>query len=399
MKKLLLIPAFMAMFFAGSVAVPAAFAAQPAPPQENKMMLPPPKDGKRPPMPPRMRRPQLSNAEAAEKLQSAYGYRYSDMLRLLNIGHSYGDMNTACLYAYLSGEPVEKVLQLRQPATWGRVRAQLGLTPKLYAEKYMEYQASYLPADSLVDRETALKYLRQGYSLGDIQQAAKLAKESGKTLTQVLSMRTVTCDWKHVKEKLGLQQEQKQDKPFAFRGRGQRSGAGFAGLHTRNMTAERAVKIFHADYLFDEAELLPLCEKYGFEGLEDICLHAYMSKKSLQEIIDLRNKYSWERMKYVLGLTPQVYFDRCVDYQARRLAERMDIPQKVTKKYMHMGYAMHHINSAYLLAQKDGLDIKDVIDLKTPKNSWQDVALKIGLTVEDSREVKNKISKDFGRHE
>lgn len=56
MKKLLLIPAFMAMFFAGSVAVPAAFAAQPAPPQENKMMLPPPKDGKRPPMPPRMRR-------------------------------------------------------------------------------------------------------------------------------------------------------------------------------------------------------------------------------------------------------------------------------------------------------------------------------------------------------
>lgn len=32
MKKLLLIPAFMAMFFAGSVAVPAAFAAQPAPP-------------------------------------------------------------------------------------------------------------------------------------------------------------------------------------------------------------------------------------------------------------------------------------------------------------------------------------------------------------------------------
>ena len=97
----------------------------------------------------------------------------------------------------------------------------------------------------------------------------------------------------------------------------------------------------------------------------------YMSKKTLQEIIDLRDKYSWERMKYVLGLTPQVYFDRCVDYQARRLAERMDIPQKVTKKYMHMGYAMHHINSSYLLAQKAGLDIKDVIDLKTPKNSWR----------------------------
>lgn len=68
------------------------------------------------------------------------------MLRLLNIGHSYGDMNTACLYAYLSGEPVEKVLQLRQPATWGRVRAQLGLTPKLYAENIWNIrQAICLP--------------------------------------------------------------------------------------------------------------------------------------------------------------------------------------------------------------------------------------------------------------
>lgn len=45
MKKLLLIPAFMTMFFVGTVAVSAAFAAQPAPPQKSKMMLLPPKDG------------------------------------------------------------------------------------------------------------------------------------------------------------------------------------------------------------------------------------------------------------------------------------------------------------------------------------------------------------------
>ena len=35
MKKLLLIPAFMTMFFVGTVAVSAAFAAQPAPPRKN----------------------------------------------------------------------------------------------------------------------------------------------------------------------------------------------------------------------------------------------------------------------------------------------------------------------------------------------------------------------------
>lgn len=405
MKKFLVIPSLCALLLSAGLAEQAAFAAENVPAQEKQQVVLPPdgkmppllKDGKRPPLPPRMRRPQLSNAEAAAKLQEAYGYRYSEMLRLLNNGHSYGEMNTACLYAYLSGAPVEKVLQLRQPATWGRVRVQLGLTPKVYAERYMQYQASYLPADSSVDRTTALQYLQQGYPLSDILQAGRLAQRSGRSIAEILPLRTVTCDWTQVEQRLGLEKAKGKDAKPAF-GRGQRSGAGFAGLHTRNMTKERAVRIFHNDYLFAEEELGRLYDKYGFNAAEDICLHAYMAKKPLAEIESLRDKYSWERMKYVLGLTPEVYFERCVDYQARRLAERMDIPRKVTKKYMHLGYAMHHINSAYLLAQKAGLDISKVIDLKTPKNSWSDVAAKLGVSEADCQAMKDKISKDFGRH-
>ena len=405
MKKFLVIPSLCALLLSAGLAEQAAFAAENVPAQEKQQVVLPPdgkmppllKDGKRPPLPPRMRRPQLSNAEAAAKLQEAYGYRYSEMLRLLNNGHSYSEMNTACLYAYLSGVPVEKVLQLRQPATWGRVRVQLGLTPKVYAERYMQYQASYLPADSSVDRRTALQYLQQGYPLSDILQAGRLAQRSGKSIAEILPLRTVTCDWTQVEQRLGLEKAKSQDAKPAF-GRGQRSGAGFAGLHTRDMTKERAVRIFHNDYLFAEEELGSLYDKYGFYAAEDICLHAYMAKKPLAEIESLRDKYSWERMKYVLGLTPEVYFERCVDYQARRLAERMDIPRKVTKKYMHLGYAMHHINSAYLLAQKAGMDISKVIDLKTPKNSWSEVAAKIGVSEADCQAMKHKISKDFGRH-
>ena len=405
MHKFLVIPSLCALLLSTGLAEQAAFAAENVPAQEKQQVMLPPdgkmppllKDGKRPPLPPRMRRPQLSNAEAVAKLQETYGYRYSEMLRLLNNGHSYGEMNTACLYAYLSGAPVEKVLQLRQPATWGRVRVQLGLTPKVYAERYMQYQASYLPADSSVNRTTALQYLQQGYPLSDILQAGRLAQRSGRSIAEILPLRTVTCDWSQVEQRLGLEKAKGKDAKPAF-GRGQRSGAGFAGLHTRDMTKERAVRIFHNDYLFAEEELGSLYDKYGFNAAEDICLHAYMAKKPLAEIESLRDKYSWERMKYVLGLTPEVYFERCVDYQARRLAERMDIPRKVTKKYMHLGYAMHHINSAYLLAQKAGLDISKVIDLKTPKNSWSDVAAKIGVSEADCQAMKHKISKDFGRH-
>lgn len=406
MKKLFVIPSLCALILTAGFSEQAVFAAETMPAQQSEKVLPPAgapfpaqlKDGKRPPLPPRFRRPQLSKAEAAGKLQAAYGYRYSELLLLLEAGHPYEELNQACLYAYLADAPIEKVLQLRQTATWGRVKAQLGLTPKIYADKYMQYQASYLPADSSVDNTTALKYLKQGYPLADILQAGKLAKQTERQIDEILPLRTVNCDWQQLEVKLGLATKavKQQEKPFF--GRGQRNGAGFAGLHTRNITKEKAVQILHADYLFDEQELGTLYDKFGFEGAEDICLHAYMAKRPLSEIVKLRDKYSWERMKYVLGLTPEVYFNRCVDYQARRLAERMDIPQKVTKKYMQLGYAMHHINTAYLLAQKAGVDISKVIDLKTPKNSWNDVALKLGLTKDECQQIKDKISKDFGRH-
>lgn len=406
MKKLFIIPSLCALLLTTGFTEQAVFAAETMPTQQNEKVMPsagaplPPqlKDGKKPPFPPRMRRPQLTKTEAAAKLQAAYGYRYSELLLLLEAGHPYEELNQACLYAYLADAPIEKVLQLRQNATWGRVKVELGLTPKVYADKYMRYQASYLPADSSVDNVTALKYLKQGYPLADILKAGKIAKETGRQIAEILPLRTVTCAWEQVEKNLGVAKEEAQKQPQPFFGRGQRNGAGFAGLHTRDMTKARAVRILHEDYLFSEAELGSLYDNFGFEGAEDICLHAYMAKKPLAEIVSLRDKYSWERMKYVIGLTPEVYFNRCVDYQARRLAERMDIPQKVTKKYMHMGYAMHHINTAYLLAQKAGADIGAVIALKTPKNSWNDVAAKFGLTQDDCQQIKDKISKDFGRH-
>lgn len=404
MEKVFFSGCLCALFFMGSACSTLALAAESEAMQQQAKQLPVSEISKKLPelaekkLPPMLsRRPQLSKTEAAAKLQANYGYRYSEMLHLLDIGHSYNELNQACLYAYLADVPVEKVLQLRQPTTWGRVRVQLGLTPKAYAEKYMQYQVNYLATDSNLDKETILKYLKQGYLLQDILHSAKLAEQTNKSLETILPLRTVTCDWQQVEQKLGLAVSKNEQPQVAF-GRGQRSGAGFAGLHTRDMTKERAVRIFHEDYLFDEAELGALYDAFGFQKTEDICLHAYMSRKSLADIVKLCDKYSWERMKYVIGLTPQVYFNRCVDYQARRLQERMDIPQKTTKKYMHMGYAMHHINTAYLLAKKAGLDISQVIDLKTPKNSWNDVAEKIGLTKADCLQIKNKISHDFGRH-
>lgn len=352
-------------------------------------------EGKRMPPPPRMRRPQMSREEAVERLYKEYGADKAEISKLLEAGQNYNELNTAYLYAALAKTPVSRVLELREQATWGRVRVQLGMDAGSFAKRNLDYQLNKLPKDGALSRTAAQKYTQQGYSLADIKRAAVIAVNADKALAEVLPLKTAVKDWNAVEAELGLA---KPDENAGLRGRGQRSGAGFAGLHIRNMTKERALKIFHDDYLFSEEELAPLYDELGFDGLEDVCLHAYMGRVPLQKIMEMREQYSWDRIKYLLGLTPQVYFDRCVDYQARRLLERMDIPQEVTKEFMRQGYAMHHVNTAYLLAEQSGKPMAEIIVLKTPKNRWSQVAESIGVSAGELREAQTKISQAFGRH-
>lgn len=393
MKKLFAVSMLAALLavpgLCGANALAAAPAGQPGAAVKQQ-------EGKRMPPPPRMRRPQMSREEIVARLGKEYGVSAEEVSRLLDAGNGYGELNTAYFYAALAGVPVDNVLALREQATWGRVRVQLGMNAGTFAKRSEGYYLAKLPKNGVLSRATAQKYTQQGYPLADIKRAAVIAVNADKSLAEVLPLKTVVKDWNAVEAELGLA---KPDENAGLRGRGQRSGAGFAGLHVRNMTKERALKIFHDDYLFSEKELAPLYDELGFDGLEDVCLHAYIGRVPLQKIMEMREQYSWDRIKYLLGLTPQVYFDRCVDYQARRLLERMDIPQEVTKEFMRQGYAMHHVNTAYLLAEQSGKPMAEIIVLKTPKNRWSQVAESIGVSAGELRESQAKISQAFGRHE
>lgn len=342
-------------------------------------------------------RPVLSEEEIISSLHREYNADKNEIKALLQNGFKYGELNTAYHYAVLANTNVTRVLLLHKEATWGRVRVLLGLDAGKYAERENKFQLEKLSTQNILDVAKINHLMKDGYPLNDIKKAAVLSLKSNKNIKDILDLKTVVKDWSQIQKELKIEPEKVEN--GNFRRRGQRTGAGFAGLHTRNMTKERALKILSKDYLFTEQELAPLFDKLGFEALEDVCLHAYMGEVSLAQVMQMREKLSWKRIKHQLGLTPSVYFERCVAYQARRLNERMGIPVRFTKQYMHAGFPMHYVNSAYLLAQKAHLPAEQVIMLKNPHNSWNDVALKIGLTIEDCQEAKNKISLEFGRHE
>ena len=141
--------------------------------------------------------------------------------------------------------------------------------------------------------------------------------------------------------------------------------------------------------------------------MENVCLVAYMAKVPLVKVEKMRSKYSWDIIKQKLGLTPNVYEERCIAYQARRLQERMDMPVELTISLMNEGYGMHHSNTAFLLSKCSDKSIKEILAAKTPGKSWKKVAeelTKLPISLinthadRDLKAAQNKISAAFGRH-
>lgn len=192
-----------------------------------------------------------------------------------------------------------------------------------------------------------------------------------------------------------LQPAQAAQAPAAV---GAAKAQGAPGMRRPQMSREKAIFILHENYGFDQALLeKQLSAGIEYRELNTLCLYAYLAKKPLEEVTARRELYTWERLKLALGLTPQKFYDRKIEYQADRLLARMGIDRKLTIKYMKLGFPMHHVNMAALLAQKCDAGIYEIMCMKTPKNTWNDVALQLGLTVEACQEVKDKITKAFKR--
>lgn len=354
---------------------------------------------KRPPLP-RMRRPQMTKEQALQLLKENYNFDAVELSGYLDSGTNYRELDQLCLYASLSRKPLAKVVELKENYTGERLKLVLGLTPQKFYERSLVYQSLELTAELKLPEAVVLKYLKQGYTASDIKMAAALASVSNLSVDSILKMRTIANSWPDIAKQIGIDAavyEEAAAKSGRLDNSGKRTGAGFAGLRIAEPTKEKLIGILHRDYGFDEAELGKHYDEVGFNDLETFCMYAYFAKKPLAQVIPMRDKYTWEGLKLALGLNPQKFRDRAIEYQADRLFKRMDIDCNVTIKYMKMGFPMHHVNTAALLALKCGRDIETVLLMKNSNNTWNDVALQLGLTIADSKEIKDRITAEFKR--
>ena len=83
-------------------------------------------------------------------------------------------------------------------------------------------------------------------------------------------------------------------------------GATASAAGKKPMDKEKAVNGLHDSFLFDKEELGELFDSgISYMELKKLCLHAYAAKKPVKEVAQLRDKYVWTRVDYLLGLTPE----------------------------------------------------------------------------------------------
>ena len=146
---------------------------------------------------------------------------------------------------------------------------------------------------------------------------------------------------------------------------------------------EKTALTLHENFGFP-CDLIMECFNRGISSREmkDICLHAYAAGVPLEKVIELRRLYVWGRVRYLLGLTPEKYQKRLIDYHADRLLRIAGIDREITFKYMKLGYASHQVKRAWYIAKHCNVPMEEILKMKTRLLKWADVAEKLGLSRE-----------------
>ena len=169
--------------------------------------------------------PKMSPEQAAQRISDVYGIDKATVLKYNTAGQSYQDISKAAFLAKASGKSIEDVIILKTPTnTWKDVTITLGITKEQMKTARQDMVADRLNKKIGLDKQVTLNLLNDGYHARDIGMASQLAKNTNKTINEVLDMRKINNTWSDVATTLGVDQEtfkkDNQELGFGFGHRG-----------------------------------------------------------------------------------------------------------------------------------------------------------------------------------
>lgn len=156
---------------------------------------------------------QVDPDKAATRIATVFGIDKSEVLQLYNQGHKMGDIAHAAFLSQAVQRPLTDVLAMKnEQNTWKDVRNQLSPTTAQLQNERHAVSARVMQLRFGIDATAAKNLLDQGQKPRDVAMAGLLAKDSGKNINDVVTMKTSDNKWADVAKSLGVSEQTfKQD--------------------------------------------------------------------------------------------------------------------------------------------------------------------------------------------
>lgn len=151
---------------------------------------------------------QFSPEKVAQHLSETFGIDQATILTYHANGMSFRDIAQASFLANAGGRTLEDIISYKTTDNnWRNVALGLGITKEQMRNARQNIIANGLHKKIGLHKQTTLDLLHKGYKARDIGIAAELAKNTGKPITNVLSLRKINNTWLDVATLLNVDKE------------------------------------------------------------------------------------------------------------------------------------------------------------------------------------------------
>ena len=146
----------------------------------------------------------IDPAKVAQDMADTFGVNKDDVLKYEK-GTPMHDLYKAAFLAKASGKSLKQVMETKKPDnTWKDVAQTLAVTQEKMKATRQDIASTRMENKLGIAKQTSIDLMEQGYHPRDIAVADKLSKNTGKPISDILSMRKINNTWHDVAQSLGV---------------------------------------------------------------------------------------------------------------------------------------------------------------------------------------------------
>ena len=146
------------------------------------------------------------------------------------------------------------------------------------------------------------------------------------------------------------------------------------------------------NYRLPLEEVVFYSQYHSIQDLDRYAFLAYACQRDLDYVIEMKNKNTWARTEFMLGLTPNELKAAEFMCDANKLYVGLQMDYTIALGILRQNFDVYETAMSMLLAEKSKKVPLEIAKMKTPNMSWTELAKKIGVNEQNFNEIEAKIN-------